>query len=123
MSPDLKLDPENWDLDLSTSAVDLTDDASGETATQAVGVRLKLILGEWFLDTRLGVDYFGTAFVKNPNLAAIEAMIQAAILDTPGIARIVSYSQAFDRAARQLTIACTLLDDQGNTLNLQAAVP
>ncbi len=123
MSPDLKLDPENWDLNLSTNAVDLTDDASGETATQAVGVRLKLILGEWFLDTRLGVDYFGTAFVKNPNLAAIEAMLQAAILDTPGIARIVSYSQIFDRAARQLTVTCTLLDDQGNTLNLQTAVP
>ena len=121
--PDLKLEPAIWDLDLSSSGLALTDDASGETATQAVGVRLKLILGEWFLDTRLGVDYFGTAFVKNQNPAAIEAMIQAAILDTPGIARIVSYSQAFDRAARNLTITCTLLDDQGNTLNLQAAVP
>ena len=121
--PDLKLDPQTWDLDLSGTALNLTDDASGETATQAVGVRLKLILGEWFLDTRLGVDYFGTAFVKNPNLAAIEAMIQAAILDTPGIARIVSYTQVFDRAGRQLTVTCTLLDDQGNTLTLQTTVP
>ena len=121
--PDLKLDPESWDLDISGSAINLTDDASSETATQAVGVRLKLILGEWFLDTRIGMDYFGTAFVKNPNLAAIEAMIQAAILDTPGIARIVSYSQVFDRAARQLTITCTLLDDEGNTLNLQTTAP
>ena len=121
--PDLKLEPATWDLDLSNSAINLTDDASGETATQAVGVRLKLILGEWFLDTRIGMDYFGTAFVKNPNLAAIEAMIQAAILDTPGIARIVSYSQVFDRAGRQLTVTCTLLDDEGNTLNLQMTAP
>ena len=121
--PDLKLDPQTWDLDISGSAINLTDDAGGETATQAVGVRLKLILGEWFLDTRIGMDYFGTAFVKNPNLAAIEAMIQAAILDTPGIARIVSYSQVFDRSARQLTVTCTLLDDEGNTLNLQATAP
>ncbi len=121
--PDLKLNPQTWDLDLSNSAINLTDDASGETATQAVGVRLKLILGEWFLDTRIGMDYFGTAFVKNPNLAAIEAMIQAAILDTPGIARIVSYSQVFDRAGRQLTVTCTLLDDEGNTLNLQMTAP
>ena len=121
--PDLKLEPATWDLDLSSNDLALTGDASGETATQAVGVRLKLILGEWFLDTRLGVDYFGTAFVKNPNLAAIEAMIQAAILDTPGIARIVSYAQVFDRAGRQLTVTCTLLDDQGNTLTLQTTVP
>ncbi len=121
--PDLKLDLETWDLDLSSNALDLTDDTAGETATQAVGMRLKLILGEWFLDTRLGVDYFGKAFVKNPNLAAIEAMIQAAILDAPGIARIVSYAQILDRAARQLTVTCTLLDDEGNTLNLQATAP
>ena len=118
--PDLKLD-QTWDLDLSGNA--LTDDASGQTATQAAGVLLKLILGEWFLDTRLGVDYFGTAFVKNPNLAAVEAMIQAAILDTPGIARIVRYSQVFDRTARSLSITCTLLDDEGNFLNLQTTAP
>ncbi|MBU6429434.1 MAG: hypothetical protein KGR26_10515 [Cyanobacteria bacterium REEB65] len=121
--PDLKLDPDTWDFDLSGGALNLTGDASGETATQAVGVRLKLILGEWFLDTRLGVDYFGTAFVKNPNLAAIEAMLQPAILDTPGIARIVSYSQVFDRMARQLTVTCTLLDDQGNSLGIQTTAP
>ena len=121
--PDIKLDPVTWDLDISGSTLNLTDDTSGETATQAVGVRLKLILGEWFLDTRLGVDYFGTAFVKNPNLAAIEAMIQAAILDTPGIARIVRYSQVFDRTARSLSITCTLIDDEGNVLNLQTTAP
>ena len=121
--PDLKLEPATWDLDLSSNDLALTGDASGETATQAVGVRLKLIPGEWFLDTRLGVDYFGTAFVKNQNPAAIEAMIQAAILDTPGIARIVSYAQVFDRAGRQLTVTCTLLDDQGNTPTLQTTVP
>ncbi|MBU6429422.1 MAG: hypothetical protein KGR26_10455 [Cyanobacteria bacterium REEB65] len=123
MPPDLKLDPQTWDLDLSGSTLNLTDDASGDTATQAVGIRLKLILGEWFLDTRIGMDYFGTVFVKNPNLAAIEAMIQAAILDTPSIARIVNFSQVFDRTARQLTVTCTLLDDEGNTLNLQATAP
>ena len=121
--PDLKLEPQSWDLELSGSALTLSDDASGQTAAQAVGVRLKLILGEWFLDTRLGVDYFGMAFVKNPNLAAIEAMLQAAILDTPGIARIVRYSQVFDRAARSLSITCTLLDDHGNSLNLHATAP
>ena len=121
--PDLKLEPATWDLDLSSNDLALTGDASGETATQAVGVRLKLIPGEWFLDTRLGVDYFGTAFVKNPNLAAIEAMIQAAILDSPGIARIVSYSQVFDRTARSLSITCTLIDYEGNVLNLQTTAP
>ena len=120
---DLKLEPQSWDLDLSVNFLNLTDDASGGTATQAVGVRLRLILGEWFLDTRLGVDYFGTAFVKNPNLAAVEAMIQAAILDTPGIARIVRYSQVFDRTARSLSITCTLLDNEGNVLNLQTTAP
>ncbi len=121
--PDLKLDTLTWDLDLSGSTLNLTDDVSGQTATQTVGVRLKLVLGEWFLDTRIGVDYFGTAFVKNPNLAAVEAMVQAAILDTPGIARIVRYSQVFDRTARSLSITCTLLDDEGNVLNLQTTAP
>lgn len=107
--PDLKLDPATGDLYLAASGdLALTDDASGETTQQLIRVALKSILGEWFLDTRRGIDYFGLVWLKNPNLAAIQATFKDAILGVPGVAAITSYNQIFDRQARSLSVTGTV---------------
>lgn len=121
--PDLKLDPASWDLDLTSGGLALTDDASGQTAAQGVAVRLKLFQGEWFLDTRIGVDYWGTILKKNPNLADIEAAIRSAILATPGVSHIVNYVQVLDRASRTLAIAAEIKASDGTTITINGQVP
>jgi hypothetical protein len=117
--PDLKLDPVTWDVFQGPDGGGvLTDDASGETVWQRVMFRLRMLEGEWFLDNRLGIDYLGQVWVKNPDLAAIATKLKATILDTPGVAAIASYKQTFDPAARRLTVNCTFTDDLGNLLTI-----
>lgn len=110
--PDLKL-TSGGDLAIVDGDLVLTDDESGETVAQIVAIRLRLFYGEWFLDTRRGVKYFERVFVKNPDLTAIETMLRATILDTPGVVTLNSYTQALDRATRQLTVTYRATVDPG----------
>ncbi len=96
--------PNYGDLMIAKGNLVLTDDTSGETASQLVACRLRTILGEWFLDTRLGVDYFGQILVKDPNLAAIGALLKSAILATPGVANVSSFTQTYDAQKRSLGV-------------------
>jgi hypothetical protein len=118
--PDLKLDPTTGDLYQAPSGdLALTDDTTGETTGQLVAINVKTLLGEWFLDTTKGLDYFGLVFVKNPDLAAIETAIKDLLLGVRGVAGVLSYSQSFDRAARKLTVSGALRDDYGATIPFQ----
>jgi hypothetical protein len=115
--PDRKLDPATGDYFRAPSGdFAQTDDTSGETTGQLVRIALKTLLGEWFLDTTRGLDYVGLIFVKNPDLAAVEASIKDLILSIPGVAGIPIYKQSFDRPNRKLIVSGTLLDTQGNTI-------
>ncbi len=96
--------PNYGDLLIAKGNLVLTDDASGETTSQLVACRLRLFLGEWFLDTRLGVDYLGQILVKDPDLAAIGALLKATILATPGVASVTSYSQTYDSQRRSFSV-------------------
>lgn len=113
--PDLKLDLYG-DLDVTDGVASLTDDLSGETTAQLIRINLRLFLGEWFLDNRLGLDWFGKAFVKNPDLGAIRAMIRDGILAVTGVKAITAYSQSFDRQSRTLSVQFSVKDDLGNLI-------
>lgn len=79
-----------------------------QAVSQSIGTRLKLWLGEWFLDTTDGTDYLGQVlgerYGKNP-----DAEIKGRILGTPGVTQILSYSSVFSGSAtRILTISVTV---------------
>lgn len=86
---------------------------SPQTVAQAIGTRLKLWLGEWFLDTTDGTPYLtqvlGERYGKNPDTAIKnpDAAIKRRILGTPGVSQLLSYSSSFNAPAdgpRTLTI-------------------
>lgn len=115
--PDWKLDPITGDV---TNA--LTNDATGETTAQLVRCRLHMFLGEWFLDNTIGVDYIGKVFIKSPNLGQIAALLRGAILGTPGVLSLLSYSQSLNTATRKLTVTCSIKDDLNNIITIQEAL-
>jgi hypothetical protein len=72
---------------------------------QHIEIRLKMIYGEWFLNTQLGVPWFEQVFVKNPDLSAIDIIIKSVISETPEVTGIVKYSSSINRALRKLIIS------------------
>lgn len=75
--------------------------------------RLRIYLGEWYLNTLIGVPYFQQILVKNPIQADIDAIFRTTITQTPGVTALTSYSFAPNFPARQLTVAFSALTTNG----------
>lgn len=69
---------------------------------QLIKTRLKLWLGEWFLDQSDGVDYEGGVLGKAKNG---EAVIKQCVLSTTGVDGLISFSATYDGGARVLDIS------------------
>jgi hypothetical protein len=79
-----------------------------QAVAQSISTRLKLWLGEWFLDQSDGTPYLteilGERYNKTP-----DAAIKRRILGTPGVTQLLSYSSSFSGSAtRILTVNATV---------------
>ena len=79
---------------------------SPETVGQAVATRLKLMLGEWFPDPTVGVDYLGKVLGSGTQ-GTYDQEIQRAILDTTGVTELIDYLSYMD-TKRGLHVSCTI---------------
>jgi hypothetical protein len=98
---DIKLD-DTGDLEIIDGELSLTSGI--DAIAQELRQRLLFFIGEWFLDTRLGVDWFGTALVKNPNWTRINQMIRSVAMQTSGIRSIRGLEFDFDSGTRNLEL-------------------
>jgi hypothetical protein len=99
---DLKLDSSR-DIEIIDGELSIV--VGNESVSQDVKSRLLFFLGEWFLDTRLGVDWFGVVFVKGPVWQRIRQLIRTVVIQTPGVRSIRSLDFSFDSATRELSVA------------------
>jgi hypothetical protein len=86
---------------------------SAEAVAQAIGTRLKLIQGEWFLDQTAGTPYsqiLGAGTESTRDLA-----VQTTILETEGVTEIVDYASYLNPSTRQFTVAATVNTQFGQT--------
>lgn len=109
MTIDILLNGDN-DLDLTTYNLRLAK--TEDYIVQKLGVKLRTILGEWFLDTSVGVPYFQDIFKKQIDPATVESVIKAAILESPGIVSLLSFDMSLS-ADRQLTVSFSVESDVG----------
>jgi len=92
------------DSDLSVVDGEIALVAENEAIRQHLQIRLKTFLGEWFLDTTIGMPYFEEFLIKSPSKLIMEARMREAILETPGIASINSLLFLFESSTRSMTI-------------------
>lgn len=93
-------------------AQDLSIDASGDLElvydAEAVGQhtrqRLQTHVGEWFLDTSVGVPWLKQILGKGYDPALADAVTKACILGTDGVTEITTFSVSFALASRGLVI-------------------
>lgn len=107
----IELDKDTHDLKFTNRKLVLID--GKERLYQQLKCRLETIYGEWFLDTQFGVKYYEEIWVKNPNLAVVNGILKAIILETPDVLEITSFSSALNTAKRTLTIAFTVKSSFG----------
>ena len=88
-APNLLLDEDTWDLVLENGNLVLS--SGYDACRQAVHQRLKLFAGEYFADENVGIPYWRDILGKKaPNLPAIREIFRRAVLESPGIASVVS---------------------------------
>ncbi len=103
------------DLQLREGKLVLLTDVA-EVAATALRNRFQFVKGEYFLDTRQGVPYFGLVFVKNPDLLLIKRLFRSIILATPGVASCPELTVEFDSAARVLSFDFLAIADNGKKI-------
>lgn len=97
-----RIDAENpIEGDLQLTDGQLTLVTGDDAIDQHLRNRLRFFLGEWFLDTRQGLPYFQSVFVKNPNRPAVRSAFRRTIRETPGIVAVtkLQINIAADRSA------------------------
>lgn len=92
---------------------DLGTVSGGAAIVQNILQTLGIFLGEWFLNTNLGIDYFGSILTKNPNQKIIDAIFISQILAVPGVTALTSYSFVYNKAMRSLAISFQAQTTQG----------
>ncbi|MCH9835117.1 hypothetical protein K0U83_05620 [bacterium] len=98
---DLKLNADG-DLDITDGNLSLV--TGDDAIVQQITIRLKLILGEWFLDNRVGLPVFEEIFVKNPDLTRVRSIYRQAVIGTPGVSSLEEFNLGIDNETRTLSV-------------------
>ena len=104
--------------DLAMGQDKLLTGYSAEEVAQNVRTRLKFFLGEWFLNTADGTDWFGGVLGKGSRLATRESIIRRRNLLTPGCVGMTAFSVTSDAVTRQLTVAATIISASGESADI-----
>lgn len=111
---DLLLSEATGDLDLTNDELSIVDGV--DAIAQHLKLRFQFAKGEWFLDQRIGVPYFESILLKNPDLVAVRAIFRQVITETPGIDSILDFDMTIGTSTRTLSLTFTVLTDTGEEL-------
>ena len=111
----LKLNLTTNDLDLSSDGIELIE--GDDEMIQKLVIRFQFFLGEWFLDRRIGIPYFQSVLVKNPNIPFVRSVFRQTILTTPGVADLQNYDLDYDPLTRKLEVDFEAVKDDGAILD------
>ena len=117
---DIALDPATGDLLLENFDLQWVEDR--DQIAQNLAIRLRFILGEWFLDITAGVPYYDDFFIKAPNQIRIESVLKEEILDTTGIDQILSFTSNFNAQRRIYSVVFSVSTIHGEITLTQELV-
>lgn len=96
---DLLLNPDTNDLVFINGKCPVTQLLT-EIVAQRLKVTLYTFLGEWFLDTTVGVPYFQQIFGKIRTKATIDLIFQRIIASDPDVIEILSFDSSLTPETR-----------------------
>lgn len=121
---DLALDPatHDWPTPSEDNNFDLPLVSGIDQISQNLNIRLRFFLGEWYLDTTVGVPYYQFFFVKNPNRIQVETFLKDEIIRTPGVIELTSFSSDFKGTTRDFSVKFSAQTESGETA-IEATLP
>lgn len=112
----------NSDNDIELDVTDLKTVDGVDAIDQHLGQRLKTFLGEWFLDTRIGIGYFQHILKKSYDPIVVDTILKDAVINTPGILQLLSWDLDVDNSLRELTLTFKAQTSTG-ILNFSEVIP
>ena len=111
---DLALDPTTGDLLLENFDAQLVRGI--DQIAQNLTIRLRFILGEWYLNILAGIPYYQYIFIKDPNQIQVETFITEEIANTTGVQEITAFSSDFNGINRGFSVnfSCITVDGDLN---------
>ncbi len=70
--------------DLATTGGDFSLTSGKDAIRQAIEMKLRMVIREWFLDRTKGTNYYGK-ILGNHSFAEIDSELKRVILTTPGV--------------------------------------
>lgn len=107
---DLKLDSD-WELVIENH--DLATVSGIDAIEQNLGQRLKTFLGEYFLDSRIGLPYFQEIFKKKFDPIVVDTVIKREIINTDGIIELMQFKLELETVSRELFVDFDVLTTNG----------
>lgn len=98
------------DNDIQIDNNNLTLIGGREEIAQILRQRLRVFLGEWFLDTREGIDYYGEILKKAPDPGQVDALFKNEILTSPGVIELIEFNLDIEGRQLQLSFAARTED-------------
>ena len=89
---DIQLDS-NGHILLTTNGLSLINDRALLVA-QRLSVRLRTYLGEWFLDTTMGIDWFADVLLKNVSKQTVDSILQNELVKDRFVVKIKKFSSS-----------------------------
>ncbi len=113
---------DNTTGDLAITDNKFTFNSGVESIRQHLQIRLRIALGEWFLDETIGVPYFQDIFKKNPNYVNVTEAFKTTILETPGVVELLEFNYEYDNTDRLFSLTFKALTDEG-LLDFSESIP
>lgn len=100
---DMFLDRDSHDVIFVNGSCPTTQDFR-DVVAQRLKITLYTFLGEWFLNTAIGVPYYEQIFGKVRSKGAIDIIFQNIIQDDEGVLEILSFESELDSASRSYSM-------------------
>lgn len=93
-----------------------------EYVSQAIKQRIRTFLGEYFLDTTIGIPYHQKVFTKGGDLRILQTLIVEQITSVPGVKELTFYSNSLDKTTRTLNITFEAILDNNEVITTTESV-
>jgi hypothetical protein len=113
---DLLLDRTSHDLQIVGYDLALVEDI--DLIRQRIKQRLLLVLGEWFLDTSIGLPWYQEIFKKSTSQERVKALLINQITQTEGVNKILDFQFSYNSSNRGLTVDFRV-DTIGGIINVR----